>query len=717
MKRLLLFLLLPVAVWGQIPTASVGIPQFVNCPTGQPCGALAAYCQSYTPPSTSSATAITSLPAVICPTTSSCGPSGTTSYHNSGSPQQFYLTGNLSSTGIGISFLTGNVDINLNGYTLTYGTVPNGSGASQIGEYGFLDCINSSLNAQSLDASYATNGYCISSTFAGSNITIENGSIVESTNASSYYDPLNCPGSGTGSGSSGACGHHHETIASHVINAQYMGGLIVRHLNITWSTVDANAVNADYSTNTNPDVVECNTFNDEVTQLNIRAFQMGNSVQHLEAANTPATMKIQYNTMLGTPQTAIYENEPGAVVQYNDIQPYYYQGPPYTSQLETYSNDYALWDCSNGGVAQYNYIHGQAGRGMTCINTGSGVDIGQAIFENNYVSLGEYSTNGEYGPNGSVNGGTWLGGCEIDGGRGFEGKQSYNGLLENNTLIVNEGTGSCGGGGIVFTNYVSGDVPSTAPNPWVVSGNKVQIVNTSGSNVGGSGPSACYVFDTAQGNIGSPGPFFQPFVNENCVSDGNFAHSVAFGQSDYFQWTNPTYKVGPNPFTTQCGEFDTGTANCGLLIYWNGEGTPPPSDELGYTWTNLTLQNSACPTLSACLKQFGTTFARSGTLYWSYTPTVKGAVSGNPVSGVTVAVTSDGIGSSYNPSCTTNGSGQCTISLRYQLSSSPSGSALTVTNGNPSVLSFTGGGCTTLTGHNVTISQAPFTETVTLGNC
>ena len=97
------------------------------------------------------------------------------------------------------------------------------------------------------------------------NITIENGSIVQSPNASQYYDPNNCPGSGVGSGSGGACSSHHETVASDVINIQTASSITVRHLTLTWQNVDSDGVHLNYQWKTGTgDVVECNTFNNKV---------------------------------------------------------------------------------------------------------------------------------------------------------------------------------------------------------------------------------------------------------------------------------------------------------------------------------------------------------------------------------------------------------------------------------------------------------------------
>ena len=124
-------------------TASAALDETVNgissgeCPTGQPCGASAPYCENYTPPSTSGATLVSSLPFRIT------------------SPGNYYLDSDLASTGVAIAVLASNVDINLNGHTITYGTVANGPVQLQSESTGF--CL--ALRVQRWMAAIRTTGF------------------------------------------------------------------------------------------------------------------------------------------------------------------------------------------------------------------------------------------------------------------------------------------------------------------------------------------------------------------------------------------------------------------------------------------------------------------------------------------------------------------------------------------------------------------------------
>lgn len=645
-----------------------------NCPTGQPCGATATYCENYTPPSTSGATLISSLPYKIT------------------SSGNYYLDSDLSSTGIGIAVLANNVDINLNGHTITYGTTANGSGASAIGEYGILACNSGNLNGENLDSSYGSNGYCMSGGLSAKNVTVENGTIVQSTNASQYYDPNNCPGSGVGSGPGGSCAHHHETVASDAINMQYTSGITIRHLTLTWQNVDSNGVNLQYHASGTGDTVECNTFNDKVTQINDRAYPMGMEViaGGMAGGSNPDT--IQYNTMVGSPQMAIADQEPGTLIQYNDIDQGYYQAPPFTTFLHAYSNDYAIgsYACAKGGSIAYNYIHSVNGRGIGCIYQ---ADLDGINIFGNYVSNQEMETNAEYGPNGQTNGASWPNpsGCEIDGGRAFETKGSIGMNVYNNTLIVN--VSQCGGVGVAFTEFPCQEItcPATASAPFDIHDNNIQINNTTGSStLFTPNDVACYSYDQVEGNYGN---YFQPFVRESCTSDGDFVNSDPYSGGNYQAWYSATWTKGSHPLSSGCG--NTPSRTCGNLMHWEGQGGGDPPNELGYVFQDVTASNGASISFSGEGADSGVTLnARGATVQWTYTPTVLSSLTGSPITGATVTATDSG---GNQTTCQTNASGQCSLEIRQETVSSPAGSSnLTTTNLTPTSLTFSASGCTSL---------------------
>ena len=649
-----------------------------NCPTGQPCGATASYCQNYTPPSTSGATLISSLPYTVT------------------ASGNYYLDADLESTGNGISVKASNVDINLNGHTLTYGTVANGSGASQIGEYGVLACNTGNLNSEGLDASYGSNGQCENGGLSAGAITVENGTIVQSPNASQYYDPTNCPGSGPGSG----CHHDHSTVASDVINVQYSYGLTVKHITLTWQSVDSDGIHANWQTTGAGHDIECNTFNDEVTQLNNRAYPRGMAVDLQNPGSSSSATTVEYNTILGTPQNAIDGGTAGTVIQKNDINQGFYQGPPFTSELRMYTNDYAIGPggntadgCPLSGVIAYNYVHSVAGRGIGCVFER---DLNGLSIHDNYVSTTETVENAEYGPNGNSPGATWVSACQGGGGRGFEAKESLGINLYNNTFILS--VGACGGVGIVFVEFPCGDFtcPAPASQSFDVHDNTIQINNDSGSSIlANSMDTACYSFDTVQGNYSNY--FSTPFLQNKCTSDGDYVVTDGYDPGDYLTFLSETYTMGPHPLASGCGGVPS--AGCGHMMHWAGV-TSPPADELGFVFQDLTFANGAGPSFEG--DPFGgSPLARSATVEWTYTPTVLSSATAAPILGATVSAIDAG---GSTTTCTTDGAGQCSLVLRQEVITSPAGNAtLTTTNEDPSAVTITATGCSTLN-YNLTIT-------------
>jgi hypothetical protein len=656
---------------------SVNDPSSTNCPTGQPCGASAAYCSAYSSPSTSGATDVLTLPV------------GYGGAFLITTPGNYYLSGDVSKAKSGIAVLTtsGSVDINLNGHTLTYGTTADGSGASQIGEYGILMCNTGNLSAEMVGSSYGSNGLCLNGGMSAGNVTIENGTITQSPNASQYYDPANCPGSGVNSGSGGACANPHDTIASHAIYAAYNSGLTVKHVTINIQDTDSRGIVYHWQQSGPGMDVECNTINDKVTRLNARDEAYGAIWSGNQSGGTKANL-IQYNTILGSPQGGIVlgaggTEVPGTTVQFNDINQGFYQGPPYTSQLEMYSNDYALGVCIPAGSVQYNYIHSVNGRGIGCIFGG---DQNNESINNNYVNTGELAVNGEYGPNGTINGGGWSGGCEIDGGRGFESKSSPAIQIFSNTLIAN--VSQCGAGGIVFTEFPCTEIscPSTASHAFNIHDNTIQILNTTGSNLLTTPQdAACYVLDTSQGNYSN---YFSPILRDSCTTDGDYVTTDGYNPADYFTFINPTYAAGSHPLAAGCG--GSSGSNCGHMMHWQGQ-QGPPSDERGFVFQDVVTGGG---TTASFAGDGGTPTARSATVKWTYTVTVQSSATSAGVSGATVSAT-DGGGN--HTSCVTGSNGVCSLTLNQESVSSPSGSAsLTTTSLNPNSLSISATGCTTL---------------------
>jgi hypothetical protein len=497
-----------------------------------------------------------------------------------------------------------------------------------------------------------------------------------------------------GRGSQDFCAHHHETVASDVINIQYTHGITVRHMTLTWQNVDSDGIHLSWQQSGKGDVVECNTFHDKVKQINNRSYPRGAAISDMENVSSQPSATYQYNTIVGSPQGAIVLGAQvpvqGSVVQYNDIDQGYYQAPPYTSKLQMYSNDYAI-NAPGSGTVAYNYIHSVSGRGIDMIFSKEA--NGTAIY-GNYVSSGEMAANGEYGPNGKVNGGAWVGGCEIDGGRGFEAKETVGVSVYSNTFIVN--VQQCGGGGMVFVGFPCTDVscPASASRSFNVHDNTIQIVNSSGSSTLSTPQQvACYIFDEAQGNYRN---YFAPFLRDHCSSDGDFVATDAYDPGNYIVFANPTWTIGNHRLSSGCGGSGL---SCGHLMHWEGV-QAPPVDELGFVFQDVSLGNGASINFEGDAIG-GAPLARAATVQWTYTPTVLSSATGLPVSGATVSAIS---AKNNHVQCTTNSSGQCSAVLRQEVVSSPVGNkTLTKTSENPYTVQIRATGCAILN-YNLTVT-------------
>lgn len=675
----------PVSVQSFVPAQAEKIDG-KNCPTEKPCGATAPYCRDYSAPSTKGAKLIGSLPYKI---------------KSSG---RYYLDSDLESAGVGIAVMANHVDVNLNGHKITYGGARIGSGPSQVGEYGILLCNTGNLADEGLDASYGSNDYCVNGGLSASDVTVENGSIVESPSASSYYDPLNCPGSGVNNG----CGHPHDSIASHAVNFWYSKGVTVRHLSISVETVDAEGIRfgrlmpgAGYD-------IECNTVSDKVVQVNHRSEAVaaisgaGNS-----AGTSPIT--VQYNTIVGSPQDGISlangngSNEPsGTTVAYNDINIGYFQGPPLQTQYQMYSNDYAIMACITHGTIAYNYVHNTAGRGLGCVY---GRDQDGTTIRNNYVSTGEGADNAEYGPNGTTPGAVWAGACDFSGTRGFEAKDTMGFTLANNTFLIDAST--CGGPAIELAELpcisISG-CPAVASQPIAIRDNIERVLNNSGSaSLATPNYVTCIDLQTVQGNFSN---YFSPILRDTCSSDGDYVNSEAYAPGDHFSFFESSYSLGSHPLSSGCGLVPS--ASCGHMMHWQGVSGSSIPDELGYAFRDVKAGAGADVGFSGAATS-GTPVARGAVVQWTYSPTVKDSAE-KPIPGATVSAVSP---YGTKEECRTDSSGTCTLLITQEVvTSQPGDATLSRQTVRDFAITITASSCASLNVH-LAITQ-PTTVTHTL---
>jgi hypothetical protein len=640
-----------------------------NCPTGQPCGASAAYCQSYSAPSTSGATPINALPYKIT------------------SPGNYYLASDLSSPGVGIAVLTssGAVDVNLNGHTLTFGTAgTNGSGA--IGAYGILMCNTAGVSTYYLDQSYGSNGYCLNGATSSSNVTVENGTILQSPNAPQYYDPNNCPGSGVSSG----CANPHPSASSHAIASYGNSNLTVSHVTLTWQNVSSDGIHQDWTNGGN--VYECDTFNDMVYQINARSFMEGTSIGSWNSGYATKAETIRYNSVIGGPQNGIVVGVSGSTVEYNDISLGHYQLPPYQATQRAYTNDYAIGSCPPGGSVSYNYIHNVNGRGIGCVDIGTG---NQLQVSGNYVISSEENVNGEYGPNGATPGGTWAGGCELEGARGIEFRSTNGVELSGNTVSIN--SNHCGGAPLRwYSAPCATDISCSGNASFNVHNNVLYANNTSGSSTGnGNGdPVVCYFFGTFAGQ--TSGFLSTPITDDSCTSDGDFAASD-WDMAQGVTFVSATFARGSHPITPG----GTSLPTAGHLVNWGGGavGSGSPPNENGWAFQDMSYQNGESEAENISTPSL----AHSATISWSYTLTVLSS-KGGPLSGASVSITD---AQNSNRTGITNSSGQVTFVLVDHVYQNTAGSSGTRVNHNPNTVTIGASGCSSTTyGISITSTTA-----------
>lgn len=343
------------------------------------CGTANPACASYTPPSTTGATQIASLPFTI-------SSSGT-----SGSPLRYYLASDLSvpsgTLGGGIIVNGSFVDINLNGHTMTFGAGGNQTQTtSNVGQYGVSG--------------------------DGHNVTIENGTITELSTASGWDNFANCKGASVG-GTNGnnPCapgGNDEDTYQptySYPINMTPAsgGGITVQHVTLNYSTVSSDGI---VITDTGINVCECNTINNSVVHENNRAFQGGVGIYI--NGGTGGGDTISFNTYAGGPEGGLFDTTNSTIFNAN----YVANGVGNSGQVQ-YTNDYCIYAWGRSDTVENNYCPITEGRGIETYSNAEGHLTGMIFSGNEVDNAEEFPNNYEY--QGSSN----TAGCEIFGTTGM----------------------------------------------------------------------------------------------------------------------------------------------------------------------------------------------------------------------------------------------------------------------------------------------------------
>lgn len=618
-----------------------------NCPNGQPCGANAPYCLSYTSPSTSGATPISSLPYVI---------------KSSGN---YYLPSSLSVPAgglVGISIQASNVDINLNGQTLTYG-VGGSSATNAVGQYGIIACDTGGGN---LSSSYSSNGYCSSSDHR--NITIENGTVTQSVQASGYDSFANCPGASVGGKFSpnpcapgGNDGDTYATTFSHNIAIFDSKNVVIRHVSLNFQQVSSDGI-IDDQEQTGGDIIECNTFNNGDVHVDDRAFIEGASIWGGDNAGASTGDTIQYNTILGGPQAGILNTTQGSTINNNDIS----IGVGLSGQIQ-YSNDFAIYAWGLGTVTvTNNYIHNLEGRGV-----GGYWNAGQTglVFENTFISTAEYPNNYEYNTSSGSHPG-----CQLNGASGIELEGGTVGNLSGMNIAAS--AGACQAEALVDFSW---GTPTT-------SSNSTYTAHAIAGFTGGAG-SIEYEATPLGLSYGQGGPLMAgtfTSTNDSFTGDSSVVYVDWSGIPAAVTLISPVLAKGKNPVNFNTFRFQNGEGNvCSGCLHIRDA-----SFQNGASATDVDM---SVPVQNGKTAEYF--------IDWTYTLMVTNR--SNPVPGADVTIM-DALGNAAFTG-STNENGQISAVLtQFRMYSTPSGAKQE--NRIPHTVTVSAAGCTTLN-YNVTVTD------------
>ena len=630
-----------------------------NCATGQSCGAKAPFCTSYTPPSTSGATAISSLPYKIT------------------SAGNYYLTGNLSVPSgepAGISIQASNVDINLNGYTLTYGA--GGSSATNaVGQYGIISCDTGNLGAENLNSVYGTNGYCSNSDMH--NITIENGTITQSPQASGYDNYSACPGASVGGNySPNPCapgGNNEDTYyATFSHNVMLYGGYgnTVQHVTFNFQNVSSDGIVDIGGSASGHETFQCNTFNNNVVHIDNRSQLEGFSIWSAQSSGSGDV--VQYNTIVGGPQGGILDETAGATVQYNDI------SIGAAADPSLYSNGFAIYGGTGAtSTSRYNYVHNYWGRGVADGPT-NWTETGDYITTTDRAMSYEYNTSSGSHP-GCVQDGT-MGMVLRSGGTTENISGVFSSVNAGACPTVNNGMEIGGAFGISLYQWNGGDSSS----------NSTYQGHALAGFAGGSGSFGWEA--TGLGIITGEGtPPFGNFTstNDTFVGDSSVIYMDWGGlPSGRVTLISPTLTKGSNP------------VNFNTFRFQNA----PPSQGGGNVCSgcfhirDATFENGAAATDADMEGPISTGATAEYWIDWTYTLTVTSG--GNPLSGASVTI-KDALGDTTFTG-TTNANGQI-VAVLTQFRMYSNSTAMLQEDHTPDAVTVSNAGCTTLN-YNVTMT-------------
>jgi hypothetical protein len=557
----------------------------------------------------------------------------------------YQLTAGVSSAGTCFTVNGSNTDINLNGFTLSYGNSNNASVVAGV----------------------------LMNSFNVNNTTVHNGAISEGAGANT--------GLASGMFGSGAI------IASSTGSSSSSSGTAMFNLNISVHAARAKVLWEENSggggglSTVVHDVIYTTNDTSACNNVGCRAEDQGYPIVMDQSISAGPT-QFYNNLGIGGTQGGMMTVAGNSAIVNNVIDP--------GSSAVTNSNGFAYQDWGTAATVENNLIVGigaSSGPDNSCISC-RGIQIGAgghsvngSLIENNTLYTYNLQNNTEYN------------GCQIDGTFGMQINIAGEAIdVSNNTLKNNKVytfSDVCPAFGFSYSSATNNNGPNQMQN------NVFSCVLVNGAT---AGPCAGIRLDGLQY---SPHPD-NAVINagDTFVGDTSAIYIFADGTQS---WTcnQCTFGKGPNAISGWV-----------LLDYFGGFSANAGSNPIFLVDPVFTGGAAKDSNNLARWSTNNSSLSFSYTIQWTYTVTAKGAVTGSPISGASVAA----VDSQGKTECsgTTNSSGVFSCILN-DTSYSSAGGRYTTTSSNPFAFTISASSCTT-TNYSETILGTT-SEVKTLGGC
>lgn len=331
-------------------------------------------------------------------------------------PGKYYLSSDVASAGVCFGIDSDNIDLNLNGHTITYGT---GGGAKPTPAIEGHDCWSKT------NPGYA--GPCGS---AHGGLEVHGGTIVQSKKAAAFSPVF---GFGQGSFSS----------------APYVHNITARFQNTGAQFYSSSYLPSGAR-------IEDNIIYDNVTdiqqpgqgKLSARSAFQGQAIYIGQNVQNPGVGdRIRDNRIVGSPQGGIRTVNQNSVISGNDI-----------SMNATYANDFCADVPANNTMVTKNYCHPRSGRGFH-------VNASHVIIEGNIITVTELKQDPEYG--GCESGGAY--GVQLEFDSSFLSSPPTGVVVRRNTITAI--AGACQAVGLRLTDITPAGKDS-------ITGNTIKTTNS-----------------------------------------------------------------------------------------------------------------------------------------------------------------------------------------------------------------------------------------------